>query len=148
MTDSGDRAAEREPRIIVERKSSGMSAFLIGLAIGAGLALLFAPHSGAETRKRLAVGARRMRRAAADAAGDVAEKAGETFAAARERVAEGIDTARQAASAAKTPVARAMREGRAAAAQAREDLERRLAETKTAYQAGARVARERRDRDD
>ena len=75
----------REPRIIVERPSSGLSTFLIGLAIGAGLALLFAPQSGAETRKRIVRGARRMKRAAVDAAGDVPEKVEETFAAARER---------------------------------------------------------------
>jgi poly-gamma-glutamate capsule biosynthesis protein CapA/YwtB (metallophosphatase superfamily) len=35
-----------------------------------------------------------------------------------------------------------MEAGRAAAQQARDDLERRIAETKAAYQAGAEVARE------
>ena len=39
-------------------------------------------------------------------------------------------------------VARAVQAGREAAQQARSDLERRLAETKAAYQAGAQVARE------
>lgn len=122
----GDRDSDREPRIIVERKSSGLSTFFIGLAIGAGLALLFAPQSGAETRQRLARGARRMKKAAIDSAGEVSGQVEETFA----------------------PVDRAMHAGRAAAAQAREDLEKRLAETKAAYQAGARVARERREHDD
>lgn len=140
--------SEREPRIIVERSSAGLTTFFIGLAIGAGLALLFAPQSGAETRQRLARGARRMKKAAIDGAGDVSEKVEETFAAARERVAEHIDSARETASGVRAPVDRAMRAGRAAAAQAREDLEKRLAETKAAYQAGARVARERRETDD
>ena len=154
MTERNDRdsereaSASREPRIIVERSSSGLSTFLIGLAIGAGMALLFAPQSGAETRRRIVRGARRMKRAAIDAAGEATGKAEETFAAARERVDEHIDSAREAVVGVRAPVDRAMRSGRAAAAQARADLEKRLAETKAAYQAGARAARERRERDD
>jgi len=135
-------------RVVVVKRSSGISPFLIGLAVGAGLALLFAPASGAETRRRLARGARRMRRAAAGAADDVTEKVSDTFAAARERVAEHIDAAHDTLVTKRGQVERAVTEGRAAAQQARQDIEKRLAETKAAYQAGARVARERKTHDD
>ena len=54
---------------------------------------------------------------------------------------EQIESARRAIEVKKAQVARAMEAGREAAQQARGDLERRLAETKAAYNAGADVAR-------
>ena len=39
--------------IFVSNKKSGLGKFLIGLGIGAGLGVLFAPKSGVETRKDL-----------------------------------------------------------------------------------------------
>ena len=136
-----------EPYMVVEKRSGGLSSFLIGLAIGAGLALLFAPQSGAETRRKIARGAKRVRTAATGAVEGVSEKVGETLDAARERVAEQIDTARDAFTSKREHVGRAMRAGREAAEQARQDIEQRLATTKAAYQAGARVARESKGRD-
>jgi gas vesicle protein len=133
--------------VVVVKRSSGISPFLIGLAVGAGLALLFAPASGADTRRRLARGARRIRSAATDAAGDVVERATDTFDAARQRVSETLDTARDTIATKRGQVERAVSEGRAAAHEARHDIEKRLAETKAAYQAGARVARESKTRD-
>jgi gas vesicle protein len=138
---------DEESRVIVEKRSGGIGMLLLGLAIGAGVALLFAPQSGAETRRKIVRGARRMRRAAGHAAEGVSDHVGETFEAARDRVSEHIDSAREVLGAKRGKVERAMNAGREAAAQAREDLERRLAETKAAYQAGARVAREQ-SRDD
>lgn len=44
----------------IERSSSSMMGFVIGAAIGAGIALLLAPASGPETRKRLGQTARRL----------------------------------------------------------------------------------------
>lgn len=41
-------------------------AFLLGGLIGAAIALLYAPHSGAETRKEIARTARRVKNSAAD----------------------------------------------------------------------------------
>lgn len=140
-------SGDDEPQVVVEKRSGGLSSFLIGLAIGAGLALLFAPQSGAETRRRIVRGARRARRAAVGAAEDVSEKVGETFETARQRVAEQIDTARDVFESKRGQVERAVHAGREAAEQARQDLEQRLAETKAAYQAGARVARESKGRD-
>ena len=43
----------------LERSSSSVAGFIIGAAIGAGIALLLAPDSGSETRKRLSQTARR-----------------------------------------------------------------------------------------
>ena len=68
-------------------------------------------------------------------------KVSDTFDQARDRVEHGIDNARQAIDLKKRQVTRAMEAGRAAAQQAREELERRIAETKAAYNAGVDVAR-------
>jgi gas vesicle protein len=131
------RERDDDDRVVVVKKSGGITPFLVGLAVGAGLALLFAPASGAETRRRLAKSARRMTGAAADAVEDVAEKA-----------REGISSVRDKLTVKRAGVERAMKEGRVAAKQARQDLEKRLSETKAAYQAGVRVARESKTRDD
>ena len=137
-----------DPYVVIEKRSGGMGSFLVGLAVGAGLALLFAPHSGVETRRSIKRGARRVRQAATDAVGDVRTTVQDTFETARQRVEEKIDEARGAIEMKREQVQRAMVAGREAAQQARADLERRLAETKAAYQAGAQVARdERRARD-
>lgn len=142
------RDDDRHERVVVVKRSgSGISPFLIGLAVGAGLALLFAPASGAETRRKLARGARRVRDAASNAAEDVTEKVVDTFAAARTSASEGVAAVRDTIATKKGQVARAVTEGKAAAHQARQDIEKRLAETKAAYQAGARVARDSKTRD-
>jgi gas vesicle protein len=130
-----------EPAVIIERHSGGVGSFLMGVAIGAVAALLLAPQSGEETRRDLRRGTRRARRAAQDIAGDLGTKVSDTFDQARDRVEQGIDTARQAIDLKKRQVTRAMEAGRAAAQQAREELERRIAETKAAYNAGVDVAR-------
>jgi gas vesicle protein len=130
-----------EPAVIIERHSGGVGAFLLGVAVGAATALLLAPQSGAETRRGIRRGARRATRAAQDVAGDITTSVNETFEQARGRVEQGLDTARQAIDLKKRQVSRAMEAGRAAAQQARDELERRIAETKAAYNAGVDVAR-------
>ena len=47
------------PYVIVERREIGVGPFLIGIALGAGVALLLAPQSGEETRRGIARRARR-----------------------------------------------------------------------------------------
>ncbi len=147
-SDNRDDDRDDERVVVVKRSGSGISPFLIGLAVGAGLALLFAPASGAETRRKLARGARRVRDAAAGAAEDVSEKVVDTLAAARKSAGDKVEAVRETLVAKKGHVERAMTEGKAAARLAREDIEKRLAQTKAAYQAGARVARESKTRDD
>ncbi len=61
-----------EPAVVIERRgadvSAGIAMFLLGAAIGAGVALLMAPQSGDETRAELRRGARRLKRKARDLA--------------------------------------------------------------------------------
>lgn len=59
-----------EPAVVIERRGggagTGIAMFLLGAAIGAGVALLFAPQSGEETRAELRRSARRLKRKARD----------------------------------------------------------------------------------
>ena len=56
-----------EPYVVIEKQTGTLSSFVIGAAIGAGLALLFAPQSGARTRHNIARRGRRFRTRTADA---------------------------------------------------------------------------------
>jgi gas vesicle protein len=123
-----------EPFVVIEKQSGTLGSFFVGIAIGAGLALLFAPQSGVQTRRGLQRRARRAQRAARRMANGVTDTVVDGFQDARRKVEERIDSARQAIEVKKEQVQRAMEAGRAAAQQAREELERRIAETKAAYQ--------------
>ncbi len=130
-----------EPYIVIEKHSGGVGNLLLGVLIGAGVALLFAPRSGEETRTEISRRARRAGSKVKGVAHEVTDQVVDTFEGAKARVEEQIETARSAIEAKRAQVARAMEAGREAAQQARGDLERRLAETKAAYNAGAEVAR-------
>jgi gas vesicle protein len=132
---------DEEPYILIEKHSSGVGDFILGALIGAGVALLFAPKSGRETRREIKRGARKAQQKVRTVAEEVTDQVVDTFEGARARVEEQIESARSAIVAKKEQVGRAMEAGRDAAQQARTDLERRLAETKAAYNAGADVAR-------
>ena len=119
--------------VVIEQHSAGVTPFLVGMALGAGLALLFAPSSGIETRRQIRQRAMRVRRAAEQVANDVTDTVSETFQDARRRVEDHIDSARDAIDLKRRQVRRAMDAGRAAAQQARDELEDRIAETKAAY---------------
>jgi gas vesicle protein len=131
---------DEEPYIDIEKHSSGVGTLLLGALIGAGVALLFAPKSGQETRSDIKRGARKAQNKVRDVAEEMTEQVVDTFEGARAKVEEQLETARSAIVAKKEQVSRAMEAGREAAQQARTDLERRLAETKAAYNAGANVA--------
>jgi gas vesicle protein len=135
---------DEEPYIVIEKHGGGVGEFLLGALIGAGVALLFAPKSGLETRNDIKRGARRAQDKVRDVAEGVTDQVVDTFEGARARVEEQLETARSTIAAKRDQVSRAMEAGRDAAQQARTDLERRLAETKAAYNAGADVARARR----
>jgi gas vesicle protein len=128
------------PYIVIEKHSGGVGNLLLGVLIGAGVALLFAPRSGEETRTEIKRRARRVRTKAQDVAQGVTHQVVDTFESARDRVEEQIESTRAAIEVKKQQVQRAMEAGREAAQQARSELEARLAETKAAYHAGADVA--------
>ncbi|MDZ7631611.1 MAG: YtxH domain-containing protein [Gemmatimonadaceae bacterium] len=110
--------------IVEESDSSGISAFLLGAAIGAGLALIFAPQTGAETRQSLNRGARK----AGEATKRAGEKVTDALAQAKADLESRIDSAKSSIDLKKVQVSRAVDAGREAAKAAREDLERRMAE--------------------
>ena len=124
-----------EPMVVVERGGGRATAFLIGLAIGAGAALLLAPKSGAETRADIARQARRARRSATRFAEDMRDRASDAYAAARSEVKHrardvkvGVE---EAIDDVKLRVDAGREAGKAAARAARQELHRRLAEART-----------------
>src|SRR5215211_894099 len=122
-----------EPYVVIEQRPAGIGSFLLGLAVGGGLALLFAPRTGEETRRDLQRRARRVGDQAQDLVNDVTGTVSEKIQSARERVENRIDSTRQAVDLKRRQVSNAVDAGRAAAQQARVELEQRIAETKAAY---------------
>ena len=121
-----------EPYVIVEKREAGIGPFLIGLALGAGAALLFAPQTGEETRRGIARRARRAQEAAQDLVEDVSGTVADKFKEVRETVGERIDATLEAVDDKKRRVSNAFHAGRAAAREARGELEQRIAESKAA----------------
>lgn len=132
-----------EPYVVIERRDAGGGAgtFLVGLALGAGLALLYAPRTGEETRRELKRGATKVRVAARDAAEELQDSVVDHYEQAKRNVEDRMEVARTSLEFRKRQAAQAIRAGREAAQQARDDLEARIAETKAAYRAGAEVVR-------
>jgi gas vesicle protein len=123
----------REPYVIVEKNQPGVGSFLIGLALGAGVALLLAPQSGEETRRGLARRARRAQDAAKDFVEEVSGTVADKFQEVRATVEERIEATLEAVDDKKRRVSNAFHAGRAAAREARGELEQRIAESKAAY---------------
>ncbi|HYU54561.1 MAG TPA: YtxH domain-containing protein [Gemmatimonadaceae bacterium] len=131
--DEDDEPYDVGPYVIVERRETGIGPFLIGLALGAGAALLFAPQSGEETRRGIARSARRAQDAAQDFVGDVSGTVADKFKEVRASVEERIDATLDAVDDKRRRVSNAFHAGRAAAREARGELEQRIAESKAAY---------------
>ena len=121
------------PYVIVERREAGIGPFLIGLALGAGVALLLAPRSGEETRRDIARRARRAQEAAQELVEDVTGTVADKFDDVRAAVGERIDATLDAVDDKRRRVSNAFDAGRAAAREARGALEQRIAESKAAY---------------
>lgn len=128
-----DEPYVREPYVIVERREPGIGSFLVGIALGAGVALLLAPQSGEETRREIARRARRAQDAAQDFVEDVSGTVADKFQEVRATVEERIEATLDAVDHKKRRVSNAYHAGRAAAREARGELEQRIAESKAAY---------------
>ncbi|HXY30738.1 MAG TPA: YtxH domain-containing protein [Gemmatimonadaceae bacterium] len=126
-----DEYENEEPRVVIVRRGGSASAFLIGLAVGAGVALLLAPQTGEETRRAIRRRAKELGDAAREAAGDLGEKARGGYESARRSVEDRLEAARGALEIKKRQASEAIKAGRAAAKQAREELEARIAESKS-----------------
>ncbi len=134
MDDYDYNLYDDEPYLIVENREGGSIApFVIGLALGAGIALLMAPQSGEETRRELSDRVKRARDSARDAVSDLGDVIGEKLEEARDKVGVGVESARDAIDIRRRRVSNAVEAGRAAAIEAREELEFRLAESKAAH---------------
>jgi gas vesicle protein len=118
------------PYIVIERRSAGVAAFVYGALIGAGVALLFAPRSGRETRDELRAGAKRVRSRAEDAVRQVQDTVTGTFEDVREEVNDRLDAAREAFEA-----------GRHAARSTRDEMEQRVRQARAGVRAGVDAAR-------
>jgi gas vesicle protein len=132
---------EDEAVVVIEKHEAGIAPFLVGLAVGAGVALLFAPRSGAATRRDIRRRATRVKESAEQAVTEVTDTVVDSFNDARRRVEDQIDSVRQAVDLKKQQVHRAVEAGRVAAEEARTELEQRIAESKAAYGAGSTTTR-------
>ncbi|HXG69917.1 MAG TPA: YtxH domain-containing protein [Gemmatimonadaceae bacterium] len=122
-----------EPYVIVQRQSAGIGTLFLGLALGAGVALLLAPQSGEETRRRFARSARRAQDAAQDIVEDLSGTVAEKLDRARDAIGEKLEATLDAVDEKKRRMTNAVGVGRAAAREARGELEARIAENKAAY---------------
>jgi len=121
------------PYVIVEKRDAGIGPLLIGLAVGAGLALLLAPQSGEETRQVIVRRAKRAQEAAQDLVEDVSGVVVDKFNDVRASVEERIEATLDSVDDKRRRVSSAYHAGRAAAREARGELEQRIAESKAAY---------------
>lgn len=126
---------EKQPYVIVERRASGVVAFLCGALLGAGAALLLAPKSGRETQADLREGARRLREGTEDKLTGFRDHLGDQVGRTREGLGTRVGAFRENVSARQKKAGEAIKAGRDAARQARSDLEARVADSKAAYRA-------------
>ncbi len=126
---------EQQPYVVVERRASGVVAFLCGALVGAGVALLLAPKSGRETQADLKEGARRFREGTGERLTDLRDTLGERYDRTRDRVETQVGAFRRNVADRQKKAGEAIKAGKDAARQARSDLEARVSESKEAYRA-------------
>lgn len=126
------RDRDEVPYFVIERESGGgVGSFLLGALLGAGVALLFAPRSGAETQQELKERAIRFRDAAEERMKETQAQIEERLEHARDELMQRVDAVKEAVEAGKTT-----------AEEARHELEDRIERSKAAYKAGVSAARE------
>lgn len=120
------RGRDGEVYIVEADGSSGFGWFVLGAAIGAGLALLFAPASGDETRRRIRREAGRLRERAEDAIDELSYE----YDRVREEVEETVDEVKEKVAGAARSIADEVRTRKSSVSAARDELERRLADAR------------------
>jgi gas vesicle protein len=129
-------SSDRDVIVVEPDSGSSIGWLLLGTAVGAGLALLFAPASGAETRRRISRSARRLKETAADALDEIRDEFDDLTDRASEKLDEVKEAARDTVGDIEETTRGALRK-RGGAAQAREELERRLADARARRRAEA-----------
>jgi gas vesicle protein len=127
-----------DEEVVVERRGSPVKPFLWGLAVGAAVALLFAPMSGEDLRADLRSRSRKLKDLASHKVDDLEGLVAGGYEKARARVEEGIESAKRTVKEGRQVAHDVADAGRDMAQTAREDLERRLADAREAR----RVARQ------
>ena len=122
--------------VYVERGGGSVGPFLWGLAVGAAVALLFAPMSGEDLRAEIGRRGRRLKDAAVEKAEELEEMMAEGFQKAKGAVHERVEDARRTVREGRQYAHDVADAGRAAAVTARDELERRLAEAREARRGG------------
>jgi gas vesicle protein len=124
------------PAFVIETRGGGdgTGTFLLGVLVGAAVALLLAPRSGAETQAEIAGAARRLRDDVEGRVSGARERVGG-------RVAGTLDTVRGGVETRVAQARAAIDVGRGAARDAREELQRRVDEAKRSYRAGLAAVR-------
>lgn len=133
------RHSDEDEVVVVERHGSPVVPFLWGLAIGAGLALLFAPMAGEDLRANIRSRGRQLKDLAAEKAEDLEDLVAGGYEKARAKVEAGLETAKQRVHEGRQMAHDVVEAGRGAALSAREELEKRLADARESRR-GARQA--------
>lgn len=108
---------------LVREGESPLKYLFVGAALGAGLALLFAPADGEETRRQIGRRARQLRDMAEESLDDLEDRVADGTQRIRDRVTDTVDDVRTQA----TEVSGAVK---SAGTTARQELERRLADAR------------------
>jgi gas vesicle protein len=133
------RHSDDDEVVVVEKHGSPVVPFLWGLAIGAGLALLFAPMTGEDLRENIRLRSRKLKDLATEKAEELEDLVAGGYEKARARVEQGLESAKQRVHEGRQAAHDVVEAGRGAALSAREELEKRLAEARETRR-GARHA--------
>jgi gas vesicle protein len=134
------RDSDELPYVVIERHSGSLAAFVWGALLGAGVALLMAPRSGAQTQEEIRQGVRRVRTAAEDRV----ESARSTVNRTRSRIEDQLGNVREQLGTVKERIdsradraREALDNGRRVARDARAELERRMADMRDGHHSTA-----------
>lgn len=135
------RDRDEVPYIIIERRSGGVTPFVWGALLGAGVALLLAPRSGEETQDEIRRTAMRIRTGVEDRVTTARDSVTGAVTRTRTRVQGRVDTVRDAVETRAERARGALESGRRVARDARSELERRVADARHTYQSAAERVR-------